>query len=78
MTRLTPLEKANSSEAARVLGEDALIGTAGMRTTERPIRAYFNNNIMALMSVRYKFGQPEMAPPPPPLPPVVTPTRSVQ
>jgi outer membrane protein OmpA-like peptidoglycan-associated protein len=34
--------------------------------------AYTNNNIMALLSVSYKFGQPEMAPPPPP-PPVVTP-----
>ena len=34
--------------------------------------AYFNNNIMALLSVAYKFGQPEVAPPPPP-PPVVTP-----
>jgi len=28
--------------------------------------AYFNNNIMALLSVSYKFGQPEVAPPPPP------------
>jgi OmpA-OmpF porin, OOP family len=34
--------------------------------------AYFNNNIMALLSVAYKFGQPEVAPPPPP-PPAVTP-----
>jgi OOP family OmpA-OmpF porin len=34
--------------------------------------AYTNNNIMALLSVSYKFGQPEMAPPPPP-PPMVTP-----
>ena len=34
--------------------------------------AYTNNNIMALLSVSYKFGQPEMAPPPPPQP-VVTP-----
>jgi outer membrane protein OmpA-like peptidoglycan-associated protein len=33
--------------------------------------AYFNNNIMALLSVAYKFGQPEVAPPPPP--PAVTP-----
>ena len=30
--------------------------------------AYFNNNIMALLSLSYKFGQPEMAPPPPPAP----------
>jgi OmpA-OmpF porin, OOP family len=35
--------------------------------------AYFNNNIMALLSVSYKFGQPEVTPPPPPSPPVVTP-----
>ena len=34
--------------------------------------AYFNNNIMALLSLSYKFGQPEVAPPPPP-PPVVAP-----
>jgi OOP family OmpA-OmpF porin len=34
--------------------------------------AYINNNIMAMLSVSYKFGQPEMAPPPPP-PPMVTP-----
>jgi outer membrane protein OmpA-like peptidoglycan-associated protein len=34
--------------------------------------AYINNNIMALLSVAYKFGQPEMAPPPPP-PAAVTP-----
>ena len=34
--------------------------------------AYFNNNIMALLSLSYKFGQPEAAPPPPP-PPMVAP-----
>src|ERR1700682_22144 len=34
--------------------------------------AYINNNIMALLSVAYKFGQPEMAPPPP-QPAAVTP-----
>src|SRR6202171_5703250 len=34
--------------------------------------AYINNNIMAMLSLSYKFGQPEMAPPPPP-PPMVTP-----
>src|SRR3981081_4036279 len=33
--------------------------------------AYTNNNIMAMLSVSYKFGQPEMAPPPPA--PMVTP-----
>src|SRR5229473_3864568 len=35
--------------------------------------AYFNNNIMALLSLSYKFGQPEMAPPPPPAPAAVAP-----
>ena len=34
--------------------------------------AYFNYNIMALLSLSYKFDQPEVAPPPPP-PPVVAP-----
>jgi OOP family OmpA-OmpF porin len=34
--------------------------------------AYINNNIMAMLSLSYKFGQPEMAAPPPP-PPMVTP-----
>jgi len=34
--------------------------------------AYFNNNVMALLSLSYKFGQPEMAPPPP-APPAVAP-----
>jgi len=35
--------------------------------------AYVNNNIMALLSVAYKFGQPEMAPPPAPPPAAVAP-----
>ena len=35
--------------------------------------AYVNNNILAMLSVSYKFGQPEMAPPPPPQPAAVTP-----
>jgi outer membrane protein OmpA-like peptidoglycan-associated protein len=35
--------------------------------------AYFNNNIMAMLSLSYKFGQPEMAPPPPPSAPSVAP-----
>src|SRR4030095_12988219 len=34
---------------------------------------YFNQNIMALLSLSYKFGQPEVAPPPPPPPPQVAP-----
>src|SRR4030088_1113886 len=39
--------------------------------------AYTNNNIMALLSVAYKFGQPEMAPPPPPAPMVTPPSFMV-
>ncbi|MPZ34174.1 MAG: OmpA family protein [Rhodospirillales bacterium] len=35
--------------------------------------AYQNNNLMALLSLSYKFGQPEMAPPPPPAAPQVAP-----
>ena len=35
--------------------------------------AYTNNNILAMLSVSYKFGQPEMAPPPPQQPAAVTP-----
>jgi OmpA-OmpF porin, OOP family len=35
--------------------------------------AYFNNNIMAMLSLSYKFGQPEMAPSPPPSAPSVAP-----
>ncbi|HEY1861249.1 MAG TPA: OmpA family protein [Gemmataceae bacterium] len=38
--------------------------------------AYTNNNIMALLSLSYKFGQPEVAPPPPP-PPVAPPSFMV-
>ena len=39
--------------------------------------AYTNNNIMAMLSVSYKFGQPEMAPPPPPAPMVTPPSFMV-
>ena len=39
--------------------------------------AYFNNNIMALLSLSYKFGEPEMAPPPPPPPAVAPPSFMV-
>jgi outer membrane protein OmpA-like peptidoglycan-associated protein len=38
---------------------------------------YVNNNIMALLSLSYKFGQPEMAPPPPSAPPVAPPSFMV-
>ena len=39
--------------------------------------AYFNQNIMALLSLSYKFGQPEVAAPPPPAPPVAPPSFMV-
>jgi outer membrane protein OmpA-like peptidoglycan-associated protein len=55
----------NATPALRVGVEGRYYGTTNPG-------AYFNNNIMALLSLSYKFGQPEMAPPPPP-PPVVTP-----
>ncbi|HXC77573.1 MAG TPA: OmpA family protein [Candidatus Acidoferrum sp.] len=55
----------NATPALRISLEGRYYGTTNPG-------AYFNNNIMALLSVSYKFGQPEVAPPPPP-PPVVTP-----
>jgi len=39
--------------------------------------AYFNQNIMALLSLSYKFGQPTMAAPPPPPPSVAPPSFMV-
>ena len=42
-------------------------------TTNNGGLAYQNNNIMALLSLSYKFGQPEAAPPPPPPAPAVAP-----
>ena len=39
--------------------------------------AYFNQNIMALLSLSYKFGQPEVAAPPPPPPSVAPPSFMV-
>jgi OmpA-OmpF porin, OOP family len=39
--------------------------------------AYQNNNIMALLSLSYKFGQPTMAAPPPPPPSVAPPSFMV-
>ncbi|MBV8192577.1 MAG: OmpA family protein [Alphaproteobacteria bacterium] len=38
---------------------------------------YVNNNILALLSVSYKFGAPEAAPPPPPPPAVAPPSFMV-
>jgi OmpA-OmpF porin, OOP family len=56
----------NASQALRIGLEGRYFGT----TTSN--LAYSNNNIMALLSLSYKFGQPE-APPPPPPPPAVAP-----
>jgi outer membrane protein OmpA-like peptidoglycan-associated protein len=39
--------------------------------------AYTNNNIMTMLSLSYKFGQPETAPPPPPPPQVAPPSFMV-
>ena len=55
----------NATPALRISLEGRYYGTTNPG-------AYFNNNIMAMLSVAYKFGQPEVAPPPPP-PPVVAP-----
>jgi OmpA-OmpF porin, OOP family len=56
----------NATQALRIGLEGRYYGTTNPG-------AYTNNNIMALLSVAYKFGQPEMAPPPPPPPAAVTP-----
>ena len=51
----------NATEAIRIGLEGRYYGT-----TNNGGLAYQNNNLMALLSLSYKFGQPEMAPPPPP------------
>jgi outer membrane protein OmpA-like peptidoglycan-associated protein len=51
----------NATDAMRISVEGRYYGTTNPG-------AYFNNNIMALLSLSYKFGQPQMAPPPPPAP----------
>ncbi len=56
----------NASDALRIGLEGRYYGTTNPG-------AYFNNNIMALLSLSYKFGQPQMAPPPPPSAPAVSP-----
>ena len=56
----------NATPAMRISLEGRYYGTTNPG-------AYFNNNIMALLSLSYKFGQPEMAAPPPPPPPSVAP-----
>jgi outer membrane protein OmpA-like peptidoglycan-associated protein len=56
----------NVSSALRISLEGRYYGTTNPG-------AYTNNNLLALMSISYKFGQPEVAPPPPPPPTAVTP-----
>ncbi len=56
----------NATPALRIGVEGRYYGTTNPG-------AYFNNNIMAMLSLSYKFGQPEMAPPPPPPAPSVAP-----
>jgi outer membrane protein OmpA-like peptidoglycan-associated protein len=59
----------NATPALRVGLEGRYYGTTNPGN-------YTNNNILALLSVSYKFGQPEAAPPPPP-PPVAPPSFMV-
>jgi len=61
----------NATPALRIGVEGRYFGA----TTESN-SPYSNNNVMALLSVSYKFGQPE-APPPPPPPPVAPPSFMV-
>jgi hypothetical protein len=56
----------NATPAMRIGLEGRYYGTTNQG-------AYFHNNIMAMLSLSYKFGQPEMAPPPPPSAPTVAP-----
>jgi outer membrane protein OmpA-like peptidoglycan-associated protein len=60
----------NATPALRVGLEGRYYGTTNPGN-------YTNNNIMALLSVSYKFGQPEVAPPPPPAPAVAPPSFMV-
>jgi OOP family OmpA-OmpF porin len=60
----------NATPALRVGLEGRYYGTTNPGN-------YVNNNIMALLSLSYKFGQPEMAPPPPPPPQVAPPSFMV-
>jgi len=56
----------NATPALRVGLEGRYYGTTNPGN-------YTNNNIMALLSVSYKFGQPEAAAPPPPPPAAIAP-----
>jgi outer membrane protein OmpA-like peptidoglycan-associated protein len=60
----------NATPALRIGVEGRYYGTTNPG-------AYFNNNIMAMLSLSYKFGQPEMAAPPPPAPAVAPPSFMV-
>jgi outer membrane protein OmpA-like peptidoglycan-associated protein len=60
----------NATPALRVGLEGRYYGTSNPGN-------YTNNNIMAMLSVAYKFGQPEVAPPPPPPAPVAPPSFMV-
>jgi OmpA-OmpF porin, OOP family len=60
----------NATPAMRISVEGRYYGTTNPG-------AYFNQNIMALLSLSYKFGQPEVAPPPPPAPAVAPPSFMV-
>jgi outer membrane protein OmpA-like peptidoglycan-associated protein len=53
------------------------IGLEGRYYGTTNYMAYQNNNIMALLSLSYKFGEPEVAPPPPPPAPVAPPSFMV-
>jgi OOP family OmpA-OmpF porin len=56
----------NVSEAFRISLDGRYYGTTNPG-------AFTNNNIMTMLSLSYKFGQPEMAAPPPPAAPAVAP-----
>jgi OOP family OmpA-OmpF porin len=60
----------NATPALRVSLDGRYYGT----TSPGP---YTNNNILTMLSLTYKFGQPEAAPPPPPPPPVTPPSFMV-
>ena len=60
----------NATPAMRISLEGRYYGTTNPG-------AYFNQNIMALLSLSYKFGQPEIAAPPPPPPSVAPPSFMV-
>ena len=60
-----------ATEALRIGVEGRYYGTTNPG-------AYFNNNIMALATLSYKFGQPSAAPPPPSAPPVAPPSSNTR